>query len=267
MKTPIAFLALYNVILLFCIPAVLSGATLVFDDAFENGHLNSVVQDNNLYTLDPPFWIHFRIRGALGATPEFRIFQGSNYIYRNDHRMVYRYEGQEQWNLFDAGFVLGDYYYFHNNSAFNADSVYVAYWYPWTFSQMQAFMQEISGQPFVQNQGPRGYSLQGREIYGYEITDPAVPDALKTHIVLIARQHAAECLGSHIVKGLSEYLIYSLEEKAREIRQSTVFHIYPMANPDGVFLGLGSSNAAGQDLNRSWLTGTQPSGCIENDLI
>jgi len=123
---------------------------VVFDDDFDNGNLTSVHCDGGVYTVAPLSWLHFRITGAAGQTLHFRLHQGENAIYKPGHRMVYRYEGSEDWLYFDHGDLEeydGTYYhwyYFHNDAPFTGDVVYVAYWYPWTFSQMQSYMQQIS---------------------------------------------------------------------------------------------------------------------------
>jgi len=44
-------------------------------------------------------------------------------------------------------------------------------------------------------------------VYGFEITDPAVPDDDKQHLVIISRQHQYEAIGSHVGRGLTTFLI------------------------------------------------------------
>jgi hypothetical protein len=103
------------------------------------------------------------------------------------------------------------------------------------------------------------------------VTDPAVPDSLKKHLVIVARQHANEPLGSHIARGISDYLIYSNDPAASELRRKAVVHFYPMGNPDGVYLGESYGGAVYLNLNRYWYSGAPSGGttspCIETDVL
>ncbi len=260
---------LFSVILLICFRFGFS--QLIFDDNFDNGCLDSVSQNGNLYTVAPTSFLHFRISGAVNQSPEFRVYQGSDYVFRNNHRMVFRYESESTWHYMDTGYVAGDYYYFNHNSPFSSDTVYIAYWFPWTFGQMQDYMAQISGHPFVRNDSVRGYSYQNRPIYGYEITDISVPDSVKKKIVIVARQHAQESLGSYILKGISDYLLNANTPLSATLLQRTIFYLYPMGNPDGVFLGSGYGGPVYLNMNRFWFSGTPavngPSGCIETDVL
>lgn len=246
-------------------------AQLVFDDNFDNGCLGVVSQNGNIYTLEATAFLHFRISGAMNQSPEFRVDQGSDYIFRNDHRMIFRAEDDTAWHYFDNGYVTGPYYYFNHNTPFTSDTIYIAYWFPWTFGQMVDYMVQIAGHPFVRNDSVRGYSVQNRPIYGFEVTDPAMPDSLKEHVVIVARQHANESLGSHIIRGMSDYLIYSGDSAATALRRKVVHHFYPMGNPDGVYLGEGYGGTPYLNLNRYWYPGTPSGGstspCIETDVL
>ena len=243
----------------------------VFDDNFDNGHLGTVIQNGNLYTLEASAFLHFRIRGALNQSPEFVVDQGNDYIFRNDHRMLFRAEGDTNWYYFDNGHLIGSYYYFSHNSPFNVDTIYIAYWFPWTLGNIEDYMVKIAGHSFVRNDSIRGYSLQNRPVFGFEVTDEALPDSMKQHVVLVARQHANEPLGNHIMRKMSDYLIFSRDSTAYELRRKAIFHFYPMANPDGVFLGQGYGGATYLNLNRYWYF-TAPSvgsssPCIEIDVL
>lgn len=257
---------------IFCC-AIINNAfpQLSFDDNFDNGHLGIVTQNGNLYTLEATAFLHFRISGVLNQSPEFRVDQGNDYIFRNDHRMIFRAGDDTIWHYFDNGYVSGSYYYFNHSTPFAADTIYIAYWYPWTFGQMVDYMAEIANHPFVRNDSVRGYSVQNRPIYGFEVTDPAVPDSLKEHVVIVARQHSNESLGSHIIRGMSDYLIYSNDSTAIKLRQKTIHHFYPMGNPDGVYLGEGYGGTPYLNLNRYWYYGTPSGGstspCIETDVL
>ena len=71
-------------------------------------------------------------------------------------------------------------------------------------------------------------------------------------VVLIARQHPGETVGSFVLKGCMDFLMGNSEE-AKKLRQLYLFKIIPMINPDGVLVGNSRTSFAGCDLNRRWL--------------
>eukprot|EP00826_Nyctotherus_ovalis_P004872 TRINITY_DN11083_c0_g1_i1.p1 TRINITY_DN11083_c0_g1~~TRINITY_DN11083_c0_g1_i1.p1 ORF type:complete len:528 (+),score=114.57 TRINITY_DN11083_c0_g1_i1:662-2245(+) len=73
----------------------------------------------------------------------------------------------------------------------------------------------------------------------------------KTYIVITARVHAAETPGSYKVQGILSFLTGS-DPVAKKLRESHVFLILPMLNPDGVIMGNNRCSLAGADLNRCW---------------
>ena len=52
-----------------------------------------------------------------------------------------------------------------------------------------------------------------------------------------------------MIQGLIEYLCNDSEE-SKELRDTIVFKIIPMVNPDGVVLGNYRTSLSGKDLNR-----------------
>ena len=71
----------------------------------------------------------------------------------------------------------------------------------------------------------------------------------KRAIVLTCRVHPGEAQSSHMLNGLLDKL---LSEKARPLRESFIFRIVPMLNPDGVVFGNYRCSQLGADLNRKW---------------
>ena len=74
----------------------------------------------------------------------------------------------------------------------------------------------------------------------------------KNGIVLIARQHPSETVGSWTIKGAIELLMGESDE-AKYLRDNFIFKIIPMINVDGVILGNTRTSLAGCDLNRRWM--------------
>lgn len=71
-------------------------------------------------------------------------------------------------------------------------------------------------------------------------------------VIISARQHPSECQSSWMVHGLLEWLTDPEDERARELRKRYTFHIVPMLNTDGVWLGNSRCCSVGVDLNRQW---------------
>ena len=73
----------------------------------------------------------------------------------------------------------------------------------------------------------------------------------KNGIVLFARQHPSETVGSWTIKGAIEFLMGDSDE-AKYLRDNFIFKIIPMINVDGVIMGNTRTSLAGCDLNRRW---------------
>ena len=70
-------------------------------------------------------------------------------------------------------------------------------------------------------------------------------------VILIARQHPGETVGSYVIQGCIDFLMGNSEE-AKKLREIYLFKIVPMMNPDGVLVGNSRTSFAGCDLNRRW---------------
>jgi len=70
-------------------------------------------------------------------------------------------------------------------------------------------------------------------------------------IVIMARVHPGETVGSFMMKGVIEFLT-SEDEEASYLRKNYLIKVIPMLNPDGVILGNFRTSLAGCDLNRRW---------------
>ena len=71
-------------------------------------------------------------------------------------------------------------------------------------------------------------------------------------VILTARVHPGESVGSWMMKGALDFLVDSDSVEAEYLRQNFVFKVIPMLNPDGVINGNYRCSLAGCDLNRRW---------------
>lgn len=67
--------------------------------------------------------------------------------------------------------------------------------------------------------------------------------------------HPGETVSSFIVEGIIQFLIGD-SDAAKKLRDTYVFKVIPMLNPDGVVLGNYRTSLSGQDLNRQWIGAT-----------
>jgi murein tripeptide amidase MpaA len=64
--------------------------------------------------------------------------------------------------------------------------------------------------------------------------------------------HPGETNASFIMEGFLEFIV-SNDREAKALRDTYVFKIVPMLNPDGVIAGNYRCSLAGLDLNRQWM--------------
>jgi cytosolic carboxypeptidase protein 2/3 len=137
------------------------------------------------------------------------------------------------------------------------DLVYFAYSHPYTYSDLQRYVNEADKCP-KRNQNLRIRTLcrtiAGNDCHLLTITAPCrSPEDLiiRPVVVLTARVHPGETNASWIMQGMIEFLTSDSVE-AEAMRHRYVFKMVPMLNIDGVINGNYRTNLAGVDLNRRW---------------
>jgi murein tripeptide amidase MpaA len=68
-------------------------------------------------------------------------------------------------------------------------------------------------------------------------------------VIISARVHPGESNSSFIMEGIVEFILGN-EKEAKHLRDTYVFKIIPMLNPDGVIVGNYRCSLSGLDLNR-----------------
>jgi hypothetical protein len=141
------------------------------------------------------------------------------------------------------------------------DEYYFSYCYPYTYTDLQRFLHNIESKslPYFKRQ-LLCKTLQSRRLDWLTITEPdnLYPEnsKKKQSVFVTARVHPGETPASYMCHGFISFLI-SDHVHARTLRQNLIFHIVPMLNPDGVFLGNYRCSSIGHDLNRYWLNPEQ----------
>ncbi len=128
--------------------------------------------------------------------------------------------------------------------------IWIAHVPPYTNQHLQRLLNEFRKHPHLQ-QETIGKTVQGRELQLLTITDERVPLAEKKVIWLMFRQHSWEAGSSWAGEGAIRFLLANTPT-AEIIRQTAVFKILPLCDPDGVARGGVRFNANGFDLNRNW---------------
>ncbi|MEM2058927.1 MAG: M14 family zinc carboxypeptidase [Thermoproteota archaeon] len=92
-----------------------------------------------------------------------------------------------------------------------------------------------------------GQSVQGRNIYCFEITDPSHVKK-KGNIVFLSGSHGIEFPGQWATRGILEYLL-SPDPFAKWVREKYVVHIIIHSNPDGTVMGRPQVNVEGINIH------------------
>ena len=262
-------------------------STLIFESRFESGNLQRVIQVGDYeYDLELKFdhnttsmysqWFFFKITNtrkrhsykfniinlvksdslySCGMKPLMYSKKEAEFTntgwYRFGADLIYfpsKKRGGERGNqdLFSLSFT--------STFKYDNDSVYIANCYPYTFSDCQHFINK------VQKSTPRNIfkrsiltkSLAGNEldlliITNFDSSEEEI--SLRRAVVLTARVHPGETNSSFIIQGIIDFLT-GPEKTAKILRNTYVFKIVPMLNPDGVIVGNYRCSLSGLDLNR-----------------
>lgn len=235
--------------------SAVNGTGIHFSVDFESGCLDSVAVANGLDfdiysrldpvnpvdTALPPSgrWFYFLMHGTKDKSIGLRF-------YRTDpKRPFYSYNGVD-FHRYSEDEVAGKRFV---KRTFTEDSVYIAYFVPYTKSYLDKKIAEWSGKSCVEVSSI-GKSEHGREMELLKITDPDGNAGKKT-IYIHGRIHPSESPASWHLSSMIDLLV-SDNEYASALRKNAVFYILPFTNPDGVQEGMSRSNGEGINLEINW---------------
>ena len=92
-----------------------------------------------------------------------------------------------------------------------------------------------------------GFQMMARDKKDFDPTDHR-----KQTIFLTSRVHPGESNASFMIQGAIDFLLQKNNKEAKMLRETFIFKIIPMLNPDGVVNGNYRCNFSGADLNRRW---------------
>uniref|UniRef100_A0A8C5GH47 Cytosolic carboxypeptidase 2 n=1 Tax=Gouania willdenowi TaxID=441366 RepID=A0A8C5GH47_GOUWI len=257
--------------------------TLQFESRFESGNLQKAVQvgvydyeltlQTDLYTRKHTQWFYFRVRNMkAGVTYRFTIINlmkrrslycvGMKPLLYSEKAAENNYIGWQRTGscirYYANGIAL------HSLSwtiqfPYDSDTCYLAHCYPYTYSHLQRYLRRISSNPKVSSfckVRVLCHSLAGNAVYVLTITSPGagrLVGKIKKAVVVTARVHPGETNGSWMMEGFMDFLLGDSDD-AQLLRDTFVFKVVPMLNPDGVVVGNYRCSLAGRDLNRNYKT-------------
>jgi len=240
-----------------------STAILEINASFDSGNIGSytIIGNTINFTLNTEYlvntgdeytyWTNFKVSNVLDKEVTFRITNASAVPFLTETteevQMVYSYDGENWDKLTNHSYADGNYTFWET---FSSNEVQIATFYPFSYEKMQDYVDTVNTSQWA-NKTVLGSSSQGRDIDLLTITNPNIPDTNKKIVYIIGRQHAAETSSSHMLKGMIDFLI-SNNTDVQRMRDSFIWYIIPMVNPDGVYLGNSRGTSEGRDPNRDW---------------
>ncbi|MEA1014567.1 M14-type cytosolic carboxypeptidase [Sphingosinicella sp. LY1275] len=220
--------------------------------AFDGGNIRLVGIEENRVDLeivkdhqsDFYQWFFFRVTGAGGKPLQLRILNGAGSAYPNGwpgYRARMSYD-REYWEQVETGYDDG---VLTISVTPASDSVWFAYFAPYTMERHHDFVAQVAAYPDVEYRS-LGQTLDGQEIDYFRIGDGPL------QVWLYARQHPGETMAEWWMEGALEKLLDDADPVSRRLREKATFHVVPNMNPDGSRRGHLRTNAAGVNLNREW---------------
>ncbi|OQR99295.1 metalloprotease family M14B [Achlya hypogyna] len=269
-------------------------STLVFDSVFESGNL--LRADRVRYPNDPTRdeayheyelyvhpdinnsayrqWFYFQVTN-MAPDVEYRFalvnLAKSGALYQTGLQPVVYSEAAardrgEGWvhGGFKVSYVASDRAEGSNTLSFSytfaaaGDTVYFACIAPYTYTDLQEYLDRLEADPersLVCRRTDLCQTLAGNSCDLLTITSPTkeggLPLDARRVIVISARVHPGESNSSFMMKGILDYLTGN-SLGALVLRRHFIFKVAPMLNPDGVINGNTRVSLAGWDLNRKW---------------
>ena len=141
---------------------------------------------------------------------------------------------------------------------YDNDTCYISYFYPFTYTKNQIWLNKITISPLTNHILRRQLLCRtriGNRVDLLTITnfDSLTNEIKKRPVIIIsARVHPGESNSSYVIKGLVDSLLNINDRNSIELRNKFVFKIIPMLNPDGVIHGNHRCSLTGNDLNRMY---------------
>ncbi|XP_042128970.2 cytosolic carboxypeptidase 3 isoform X5 [Peromyscus maniculatus bairdii] len=259
--------------------------TLVFEARFESGNLQKVVKvadyeyqltvRPDLFTNKHTQWYYFQVTNTQAEIVyRFTIvnFTKPASLYNRGMRPLFYSEKEAKTHNIGWQRRGDQIKYYKNNLGqdgrhffsltwtfqfpHSKDTCYFAHCYPYTYTNLQEYLSGINSDP-VRSKFCKirvlCHTLARNMVYVLTITTPLKnSDSRKRKaVILTARVHPGETNSSWIMKGFLDYILGDSSD-AQLLRDTFIFKVVPMLNPDGVIVGNYRCSLAGRDLNRNY---------------
>ncbi|XP_061532628.1 LOW QUALITY PROTEIN: cytosolic carboxypeptidase 4 [Phycodurus eques] len=201
------------------------------------------------YGMQP---VLYSVRDALNGKPHW-LRSGTEICYFRNYFCPVR--GSQRTTFYTLTFTI--------TFKYDEDVCYLAYHYPYTYSALRTHLnllhRSVDPAKVFFRQQVLCATLAGNSCPVVTIT-ACPPSKCYTDIhqlrnrhciVLTSRVHPGESNASWVMKGTLEFLC-SNDPIAKALRETFVFKIIPMLNPDGVINGTNRCDLSREDLNRQW---------------
>ena len=171
-------------------------------------------------------WFHFRLQGARGEQVTMRFLNAGQATYAKgyeNYQAVASYDSENWFRVpttFDGAVMT-------IRHTPDLDSVYYAYFEPYSFERHLRLLGEVAENPLARVLD-LGSTVDGRDM---NLVVIGKPEAEKK-IWFIARQHPGESMAEWFIEGLIDTLLDDSNPIARKLLQRCVFYIVPNMNPD-----------------------------------
>jgi hypothetical protein len=191
-------------------------------------------------------WYYFAIVGNSGRTAT--LFLSNPDGWQNETCKPLFSNNNQHWERVADVWRVGGMIGFRQH--LGADTVWFAQGFPFTVTQMYAYLDTMGSSPHLQRE-TLGHSVHGRPIDMVTITDDDWPDEHKKTVWLISRQHPMESSPTFLLKGLLDSVLGDTEF-SRRWRKDIILKLVPIVNVDGVAEGYSRHSVNGINLNRDW---------------
>ncbi|PKL89317.1 MAG: hypothetical protein CVV23_05615 [Ignavibacteriae bacterium HGW-Ignavibacteriae-2] len=225
---------------------ILIFSQIKFSDNFESGNIESITTTDSVkYYVTTKSdvggrWFYFKISGVKNKYIYVKInnSDANRPVYSYDNVNFERFTSEESpsLNVFQK--------------TFSNDSVFIAYYNPYTFSYLQDRIEEWGINPSVKID-TLGFSPNNFPMQQITITDFSVPDDNKYSVWIHARTHPGETPSSFQFDGLVQKLIEN-DDVIDYYRKNIIFYLIPFNNPEGVYYGRSRTNYYNVDQEREW---------------
>ncbi len=193
-------------------------------------------------------WFYFRVSGAKAVPLTLRIENAHTATYAHGFR-GYRAVAsgdRERWRRVQTEYDERALTIHHTP---DTDSTWFAYFAPYSMERHADAVARWQRDPRVRLE-VLGETLDGQDL------DCLHVGAGPRELWIIARQHPGETMAEWFVEGLLDRLLDADDALAGALLERARVHVVPNMNPDGSRRGHLRTNAAGENLNRSWLAPT-----------